>query len=111
MFLDMMGLGANFIMREVASSANSYANFHYDIYQDTFSTSDTQLGFQLGLPESVVSSWNLVFSCDSWKEVFHVSEEREDQKGKGWADTPFRTRLGSDVWCIFLFLNSGSVPT
>ena len=37
----MMGLGANFIMREVASSANSYANFHYDIYQDTFSTSDS----------------------------------------------------------------------
>ena len=28
--------GAN--MREVASSANSYANCHYDIYQDTFST-------------------------------------------------------------------------
>ena len=34
----MMGLGANFTMREVASSANSYANCHYDIYQDTFST-------------------------------------------------------------------------
>ena len=33
----MMGLGANFTMREVASSANSYANCHYDIYQDTFS--------------------------------------------------------------------------
>ena len=27
----MMGLGANFTMREVASSANSYANCHYDI--------------------------------------------------------------------------------
>ena len=37
----MMGLGANFTMREVASSANSCANCHYDIYQDTFSTSDT----------------------------------------------------------------------
>ena len=34
----MIGLGANFTMREVASSANSYANCHYDIYQDTFST-------------------------------------------------------------------------
>ena len=34
----MMGLRANFTMREVASSANSYANCHYDIYQDTFST-------------------------------------------------------------------------
>ena len=34
----MMGLGANFTLWEVASSANSYANFHYDIYQDTFST-------------------------------------------------------------------------
>ena len=33
-----MGLGANFTMREVASSANSYANCHYDIYQDTLST-------------------------------------------------------------------------
>ena len=37
-----MGLGANFTMREVASSANSYANCHYDIYQDTFSTYDTK---------------------------------------------------------------------
>ena len=34
----MMGLGANFTMSEVVSSANSYANCHYDIYQDTFST-------------------------------------------------------------------------
>ena len=33
-----MGLGANFIMREAASSANSCANCHYDICQDTFST-------------------------------------------------------------------------
>ena len=32
----MMGLGVNFIMREVASSANSYANCQY-IYQGTFS--------------------------------------------------------------------------
>ena len=32
----MMGLGANFTIREVAYSANSYANCHYDIYQDTF---------------------------------------------------------------------------
>ena len=34
----MIGLGPNFIMSEVASSANSYANCRYDIYQDTFST-------------------------------------------------------------------------
>ena len=34
----MMGLGANFTRREVASSANSYANCDYDIYQGTFST-------------------------------------------------------------------------
>ena len=34
----MMGLGANFTMSKVASSANSYANCHFDIYQDTFST-------------------------------------------------------------------------
>ena len=34
----MMGLGANFTMEEVASSANSYANCHYDIYWNTFST-------------------------------------------------------------------------
>ena len=34
----MMGLGANFTMEEVASSANSYANCHYDIYRNTFST-------------------------------------------------------------------------
>ena len=38
----MMGLGANVTMREVASSANSYANCHYDIFQGTFSTEDTQ---------------------------------------------------------------------
>ena len=30
----MMGLGANFTKREVAYSANSCANCHYDIYQD-----------------------------------------------------------------------------
>ena len=34
----MMGLGANFTMREDAFSANSFANSHYDIYQDTSST-------------------------------------------------------------------------
>ena len=28
----MMELGANFTMKEVASSANNYANCHYDIY-------------------------------------------------------------------------------
>ena len=33
-----MGLGANLTMLKVASSAISYANCHYDIYQDTFST-------------------------------------------------------------------------
>ena len=38
----MMELGANFSMKEVASNANSYANCHYDIYQDTFNTEDTQ---------------------------------------------------------------------
>ena len=34
----MMGLGANFTMRENTSSTYSYANCHYDIYQDTLST-------------------------------------------------------------------------
>ena len=29
---------ANFTTREDTSSANSYANCHYDIYQDTFNT-------------------------------------------------------------------------
>ena len=38
----MVGFSANFTMREVASSANSCAICHYDIYQDTFITSDTQ---------------------------------------------------------------------
>ena len=33
-----MGLGANFTMSEVASSANGFANCDYDIYQDTFRT-------------------------------------------------------------------------
>ena len=33
----MMGLGANFTVKEVASRANNNANCHYDIYQDTFS--------------------------------------------------------------------------
>ena len=33
-----MGLGANFTMREAASSARSYANYQYGIYQDIFST-------------------------------------------------------------------------
>ena len=32
-----MELGATFTMKEVTSSANSYANCHY-IYLDTFST-------------------------------------------------------------------------
>ena len=34
----MIGFDANFPMREVVSSANSCANCHYDIYQDTFYT-------------------------------------------------------------------------
>ena len=33
----MIRLGANFTMREVASTASGYANCHYDIYQDAFS--------------------------------------------------------------------------
>ena len=33
-FFYVMGLGANFAMREVAPSPNSYANCHCDIYQD-----------------------------------------------------------------------------
>ena len=32
----MMGRGANFTMREVASSASNCADCHYDIYHDTF---------------------------------------------------------------------------
>ena len=31
-------VGANLTIREVASSANSYANCHYDICQSTFSS-------------------------------------------------------------------------
>ena len=60
-----MGLGANFIIREVPSSANIYANCHY-IYQDTFSTYDTQFietgnrfpwrCIVFSLPDSIVSS-------------------------------------------------------
>ena len=38
----MMGLGANFTVKEAASSANSYGNCDYDIYQNTFSTQGTQ---------------------------------------------------------------------
>ena len=39
----MMGLGGtNFTMREVPFSANTYPNYHYDIYQDTFCTYDPQ---------------------------------------------------------------------
>ena len=38
----MTGLGVNFTMGEIASSANSYANYHYDIFpgliQYTFTT-------------------------------------------------------------------------
>ena len=33
----MVGLGANFTMREFESSPNRYANCHYDNYQDTLS--------------------------------------------------------------------------
>ena len=33
----LIGLGANLTMREVESSPNSYANCHYDSYQDTLS--------------------------------------------------------------------------
>ena len=69
-----MGFGANFFIREVASSANNYANCHYGIYQDTFSSEDTQfllvIGFHgfilivFSLPNSSVLSQNLVFSRD-----------------------------------------------
>ena len=34
----MMGLDANFTIRQIASSGSSYANCHYNIYQVTFST-------------------------------------------------------------------------
>ena len=37
----MMGFGANFTMREVASrciNSNCHYDCHYDIYKDTFST-------------------------------------------------------------------------
>ena len=34
----IMGLGANYTMKDVACSVNNYANCHYDISQDTFST-------------------------------------------------------------------------
>ena len=37
-FCRMGLLGADFTSREVASSVNSYANCHYDIYPDIFST-------------------------------------------------------------------------
>ena len=73
----LMGLHANFTMMEVASSANSYANCHYDIYQDTFGkTQFLQLtgfhGFILivfSLLDSGVSSQNVVFSCDGCQKV------------------------------------------
>ena len=44
----MMGLGANFTMMEVASSANNCAICHYNIYQGTFSTYDTQFLYVIG---------------------------------------------------------------
>ena len=61
----MMGLGANFTMEKVAFSANSFANCHYDIHQDTLSTNTQFLevigfhGFILivfSLPDSILSS-------------------------------------------------------
>ena len=73
----MMGLGANFIMREAASSANSYANCHYDIAdQDTFSIYFRHSFYRhkvfilifFSLPDSGVSSKNLVFSSDGCQE-------------------------------------------
>ena len=72
----MMGaLGANFTMREVASSDNSCANCHYDIYQDTLSTGILQvignrfpwLYIFFSLRDSRGSSQNLAFSCDGAK--------------------------------------------
>ena len=48
---DRVELGANFTLREVASSANSYANCHYDIYQDTF--------YSLGFHDSILLVFNL----------------------------------------------------
>ena len=33
----LMGLGANFTMTNVESSAKTHANCHYNIYQHTFS--------------------------------------------------------------------------
>ena len=40
-----MGRGANFTMIEVTSSANSCANCHYDIYQDTISAKAQDLNW------------------------------------------------------------------
>ena len=56
----MIGLSANFTMREVASSANIYANCHYDIYQDTFSPEDTQFLQVIGFHGFILFSVSLI---------------------------------------------------
>ena len=60
----MIGLGANFTMREVACNANSYANCHYDISEHTqFLRHTVSVGnwfpwryIVFSLPDSSVSS-------------------------------------------------------
>ena len=116
----MMGLGANFTMREVAYSANSYANCHHDIYQDTFSTEDTQFLWVIGfhgfilivfsLLDSSVSSQNLVFPFDRCQEgVLHVSKKGGiSRRGAGVKkeepDAPFCTMIVCPLlFCLDVF--------
>ena len=66
----MIGLWANFTMREVVSSANSFTNCHYDFrthsVRHTVSIDNRfpWLYIVFSLPDSCVSSYNLVFSFD-----------------------------------------------
>ena len=100
----MMGLGANFIIREVPSSANIYANCHY-IYQDTFSTYDTQFLQVIGFHDVVSFSVSLIPLYHHRIQYFPVMgvkggggggciflRKEGMKKGRG-TDAPFHTML------------------
>ena len=109
----MKGLGDNFTMKEVVSSANSCANCHYDIYQDTFSTWDTQYKFpwlyinysqspwfQCIIIESGIFPWWVVSRGGGggrWGGCLFL-KKREDIKKGGWK----KKGGGEGSWYTFL---------
>ena len=99
----MMRLGANFIMREVASSANSCADCHYDIYHRTHSVLKTQFLQVIVFHGFILFSVSLILlyhhricyfpmmgvERDGEEVGLHVSKKMGNEKRKGsWYTFP-----------------------